>query len=146
MKKAAFLSYNSIEDFEAGWQKGNDCEALIIPCSHGSSAAPFRRNLAQCNDVTREIDKLWGRLREHINELDHVVVYVGGDGSENAIQLASELPSEKVTFVMCDCRMGTKERLLNEVGHLNTRRIMCECRGVKTMGRLCKSFLETAVI
>ncbi len=147
MKKAAFLSYNSIAGFSAGWIDGTtDCKALIIPCSHGSSAAPKVRSEAQCHDVTNEITRLWAQLREHVKELDYIVVYVGSDGSENAITLASELPSEKVTFVMCDCRLGTKDELLRRAGHTNARQIMCECRGLETMGRLCKRFLDTGMI
>jgi hypothetical protein len=144
--KAAFLSYNSINGFEAGWQERGEHKALVIPCSHGSSAAPYRRSQAQSDDVTREVNKLWQKLREHISELDLIVVYVGADGSENAIELASELPSEKVIFVLCDCRMATKMHLLDVSGHKDTRRIMCECRGRETMGELCERFLETGTI
>jgi len=146
MKKAAFLSYNSVLGFDSGWSEGEEKrKALIIQCSRGFAAPKFR-NQEQCREVSKEVDRLWEELEKNSEELDLVVVYVGGDGSENAISLASKLPADKIVFVMCPCKIGEKVNLIRRFGLGYARRINCECRGTVTMSILCKNFLRTGDI
>ena len=146
MKKAAFLSYNAIAGFNAGWYDGNDCKVLVIPNSKGQLFAAVLSGESGNRIVTNEINDLWKKLGEVITEIDYVVVYVGTDGSEIAIELASKLPADKVVYVLCDCGLSDKQRMIKSAGHELARQIICECRGLQTMSRLCKSFLQTGIV
>ena len=97
--------------------------------------------------VSNEIDRLWIDLSQTIDELDHVVIYVGARGSERALELAAILPAQKVTLVMCDCDLERKLRLVSEVGDLrNARRILCECGGHMTLYQMFRHYLETGTV
>ena len=144
--KAAFVSYNSIGGLRAGWHKsteGNDNEILVIPNSKGNQFATSTVGSVGNDIVTDEITKLWQQLDQVVNQVDKVVVYVGDNGSEVAIKLASKLPAEKVAYVLCSCNERSKRAMIKEAGHAEAQIIMCECRGIRTMGRLCGDFLST---
>jgi 1-aminocyclopropane-1-carboxylate deaminase/D-cysteine desulfhydrase-like pyridoxal-dependent ACC family enzyme len=93
-----------------------------------------------------EVDQLWGELQRVVNDIDHVVVYVGSNGSEHAITLAAQLPSSKVTFVGCDCGLPEKEALIQASGLADAKLMLCECGGHWTMEALFQRFMETGEI
>lgn len=99
------------------------------------------------NFVSNEIDRLWTDLSRAIDELDHIVIYVGAKGSERALELAASLSPEKVTLVMCDCELGRKLYLVSQTGKLKeARRILCECGGNETFHRMFRCYLETGTV
>lgn len=144
--KAAFVSYNAIPGYSAGWHENNGHRALVLPNTMGKEHATDSPGKRGAKAVVNEIDRLWTQLRDVLSEIDHVVIYVGAQGSEYAIELASRIDSSKVTYVLCDCLLERKQKLLVGVGHAEARQIMCECSGTETMSRLCGEFLESGLI
>ena len=156
MQKVAFVTYNTVGDgLASGWHGSNGRRALVLQNGSGErwavdsfyraeGADYSRRNHA--NHVVSEIDRLWGELQQSLSEIDHVVVYVGSNGSEHAIALAAQLPSSKVTFVGCGCGLPYKEAMIQTAGLADAKRMLCECGGHWTMGALFQSFMETGVL
>lgn len=154
MRKVAFVTYNRVGDgVVSGWHDSNGRQALVLQNSRGEewavdpiykSSPNYSRAKVECVDRVRdEIGNLWGQLQEVLPELDHIVVYVGSAGSERAIELAAQLPASKVTFVGCDCGLPFKEATVLRAGLAEARRMLCECGGVRTMGRLYAAFMAT---
>lgn len=141
--KAAFVSYNAIQDFNAGWHNSESHSVLIIPNSKGAYLAALFEGESGNRCVTDEITRLWQQLSDSLAEIDKVVVYVGTDGSEVAIDLAGRLPAERVVYVLCNCDIDAKRRKIARVGHEQAAKILCECRGISTMSRLALQFLSS---
>jgi len=146
MKKVAFVTYNAMGyNLANGWHKGgDDRQALVLQktkgierpnCNYTDPAfAPYRHE---------QTALLWAELEKSLPELDHIVVYVGSFGSENAVRLAAQLPASKVTFVGCSCNRSAKQWLAKCVGLGDSEWIDCECYGVYTMTDLYDNFMET---
>lgn len=79
---------------------------------------------------------------EELATIDFVVVYVGANGSQGAIELAAKA-GEKARFVMCDCNLGIKLSMIASSMGKITPFLECECGGRETMARLVEEFLET---
>ena len=150
----AFVTYNQVGDtLSSGWHDSGDRRALLIQNSRGFtwgareerdvSVVNVRLEDQATNRVVSEIETLWGQLQQALPELDHIVVYVGSRGSERAIELASQLPACKVTFVGCECGLPIKEAMLQRAGLGRARRVLCECGGRQTMEFLYKNFMQT---
>lgn len=144
--KAAFLSYNAIPGFNSGWHKGEVHSALVIPNSRGDQLAAVFMGESGNNAVTDEITRLWIRLSESLSDIDKVIVYVGDNGSEVAIDLAGRLPANQVVYVLCDCNLEAKRQKIAGNGHQRAKEIICECRGMSTMSRLAREFLRSGQI
>lgn len=154
MQKVAFVTYNQVGNgLTNGWHDSNGRQALILQNSRGEewavdsiyNATPnYSRAKVECVDrVLDEIGNLWRKLQESLSELDQIVVYVGSAGSERAIELAAQLPASKVTFVGCDCGLPFKEAAVQRAGLAEARRMLCECGGIRTMGKLFANYMET---
>ncbi len=155
MKNVAFVTYNTVGDkFPSGWHDGPDGRRVLLVQNTRGQRWGARRNPDEPSDVNRttdefvdrvrdEISSLWRQLQEALSTLDHVVVYVGSEGSERAIALAAQLPASKVTFVGCDCGLSHKEALIQAAGMYGAGRMLCECGGHRTMERLFLRFMET---
>jgi hypothetical protein len=90
---------------------------------------------------------LWEKLVEALPELDRVVVYLGANGSQRAVELAAEKADpKKVTFVSCGCGLLQKELLLEETGLTDVGRVLCECGGHLTMEKLYKDFMAQGTL
>ncbi|MEK7584429.1 MAG: hypothetical protein AAB490_04230 [Patescibacteria group bacterium] len=153
MKNVAFVTYNTVGDkLSSGWHGSNGRRALVLQNSSGdrwavdkfyrSDPASYRRS-DHASHVMDEISNLWNELQTVLSEIDHIVVYVGSRGSEQAIALAAQLPASKVTFVGCDCGILVKEAMVQAAGLAKARRLLCECGGHRTMETLFESFMET---
>ncbi len=147
MKNIAFVTYNNMgDDLAAGWHEREGRRALVLINSKGRRSAADqsdRWSASQAGAVTREVTDLWDELDRALPELDHVIVYVGASGSEEAIRRAAGLPASKVTFVLCDCGLPAKEWLLRSQGMGIAERILCECGGRQTMRALYESFMRS---
>lgn len=153
MKAVAFVTYNTVGDkLSSGWHGSDDRRAFVIQNSRGydwavketSTPADFDRlDTANVNRVRDEIGTLWGQLQEALPALDHVVVYVGSQGSERAIALAAQLPADKVTFVGCDCGLAIKAALIMAAGFNPSQLVLCECGGRRSMRRFYEAYMET---
>lgn len=162
VKAVAFVTYNTVGDgLSSGWHESGDRRALVLQNTYGlkwgSDAVLGReaRNFAEAflaqaervatgaSHLRGEIGNLWRQLQEALLELDHVVVYVGNRGSEYAIELAAQLPADKVTFVACDCDFPYKEAMIARAGLAASELVLSECGGHQTMRRLFNSFMAT---
>lgn len=148
MNSCAFVTYNTVGDGVAnGWHDSNGRRALVLQNSKGEQWAVSPSNVPPADlgasRVVAEIDRLWGELRKSIDSIDHIVVYVGANGSEQAIALAAQLSAEKITFVGCDCGLAFKEAMVRAAGLSRSRRLLCECGGHWTMKRLFETFMAT---
>lgn len=147
MKHIAFVTYNAVGNLSSGWHDRDGRRALVLQNTKGRSWAAQQgpqspdELAAGAGTVRNEIDALWGQLQNALPNLDHIVVYVGASGSEQAIALASSLPASKVTFVGCDCSYGSKVAAIRRSGLTEARWVWCECGGHWTMGRLFESFM-----
>lgn len=157
MKTIAFVTYNTVgQDLNDGWHEGGEGrKAFVLQNSKGGSWGaknPVNYDYSRSEGDSLvgqrmdEIGNLWGRLQEALPELDHVVVYVGANGSQRAIALAAMLPPSKVTFVGCDCGFGRKVEYARAAGLSKARWVDCECGGHRTMRTLYESFMETGAL
>jgi len=159
MNSVAFLTYNTVgENLRSGWHDGPDGRrAFVLQNDSGNRWAVedlfvdpktvpsgySRSAKTNVDHVSGKIDGLWGELLKVLSDLDHVVIYVGANGSERAIVLAAQLPASKVTFVGCDCGLPYKEMMIQSAGLNDAGRVLCECGGRRTMRKLFDSFLTT---
>jgi hypothetical protein len=152
MERVAFLTYNQIGDGIAnGWHESNGRRAFVLQNKRESRWGARRNPDTPSGDqrltdeyadrVRDEIGALWDELQGELPNLDHVVVYVGSRGSEQAIALARQLPASKVTFVACDCGLPVKEICIQMAGLAEAGRVLCECGGHHTMMSLFEDFM-----
>jgi 1-aminocyclopropane-1-carboxylate deaminase/D-cysteine desulfhydrase-like pyridoxal-dependent ACC family enzyme len=147
MKTAAFITYNQLGEgkISTGWHESDGRRALVLQNTKGEGSLKLGKPIG-AEKRAEQISLLWAELRKELSSLDHVVVYVGTRGSEEAIKLAAELPEEKVTFVGCDCGLPIKELLIRAAGLPKAGRILCECGGHHTMLSLYERFMATGVL
>lgn len=150
MNVVAFVTYNNLGGAAGnGWHEQNGRKALVL---QGTTGRPWladqtaRKGSAQfAQDVElvgNTIDDLWSQLSASISDLDQVVVYVGDSGSENAIELAAQLPAEKVTFVLCSCGRSAKISRIQGKGLATASIVSCECGGRSTLGSMFRRFMD----
>lgn len=146
--KIAFVTYNTLPNFSNGWVegRGGTCSALIVQDTKGDGALSHGTRTRSTDEVRDAIVSRWDELDESLPTLDHLVVYVGSNGSEVAIERAAKLSVDKLTFVGCSCGIDRKEEMLRAVGLGGARRFLCECGGHRTMEQMIRQFLETGRI
>lgn len=157
MKNVGFVTYNTVGqgNYPDGWHERDGFRAFLLQNSKGEKYAvenatgkdgwksdDFRRSQYK-GVVSEEVETLWGKLRTILPELDHLVVYVGASGSENAIAYAAELGADKVTIVACDCGLSQKERLLQQHDLLAATKVLCGCGGRRAMEALFEAYMNT---
>lgn len=148
MKTCAFVTYNQLGEgnIPSGWHEQNGYKALVLQNTKGRGAlrGPDSRGGIGRDSRLEQIDLLWTDLEKALPELDHVVVYVGTNGSERAIELVGQhLPADKVTFVGCDCGLPIKELLIQKAGLPTAGRMLCACGGHNAMLSLYERFMAT---
>lgn len=145
---AVFLTYNTVGEpktYHNGTLSRNGHQAVIVQHPRGMIWGVPER--AQADDLGRAacrtlVQELYSRTLGLEELPDHVVVYVGSDGSEGAISLAATLPPERVTFVMCACNWSQKLHLIAGAKMEAARIVRCGCGGHGTMERLLQQFLD----
>lgn len=80
-------------------------------------------------------------MKLSLKDMDKIFLYVGSGGGEEIILETRMLPAEKITYIMCDCNLWLKEQLIESVGNADSKIIMSECGGQKTMEKILKSYL-----
>lgn len=165
--KAAFLTYNSVGQsgtYPNGVVTRNGHQAIIVQHSKGKSwgaddlgallGKPTDSDQTRTEEERKELKEIRDTRSQLVSELysevfgqselpDYVVVYVGAGGSEGAIGLAATAPHDRVCFVMCDCNLDIKRRLVASYGMSSARIVMCSCGGQHAMGSLVERFLNT---
>lgn len=146
--KLAMFSYNAfIEAINNGWKKGKSHEVLLIQDPQGKKWGTTQSGLRQAEyaaETQGHIDDNWQELVSEITNLDLLIIYLGSNGSERAIELArrNKIPATKLIFVMCTCYLDRKEYILERCGYEAARKIGCECGGHETMRKLYLKYLE----
>lgn len=161
MPSAAFLTYNNVrsprtrELVKSGWYEEHDRRALVLTYDKSNTQVEAGMRLALWRYSTEHsaatiatagerIDDLWPRLTEVVSTLDHVVIYLGVHGTEHAIEMAKKLSIDRLLFMMCDCDIPWKRRLLTQAGLQGAKTIVVqECGGDFSMYQLFRAFLET---
>ena len=143
------FSYNAfISEAQNGWKNAGANSLLLIQDPEGRPWGTTQSGISE-SEMAKEsqiaIEGAWGNLEKEIKTLDKVVIYIGSHGAERAIELAqkSEISSDKVVFVLCDCNIGLKLRTIKNCGYDRAQQIMCECGGRSTMSQIFRTFMET---
>ncbi len=157
-KKVAFVSYNEIYGAQSnGWTRRDERSALVLAKRNQASlfdsfasiinlssleTAPAQlaneREQCQADAASAQTE-----LRSVLDELDHVVLYMGLIAADSCLRLAQDIPVGKVTFVMCDCSLLAKLSRLSSAGFDSSGWVESECSGQTTMGEILSSFLKT---
>ena len=141
MNNVAFVTYNTLGDgdLSSGWHTESDRRAFVLQNTKGGRAVekgPAGKSLRES-----EIELLWKELELELQSLDHVVIYLGANGSQRAIELCSGLDPRKLVFVTCDCGVPAKTAMVQERGLSGAGKIPCECGGQDTMKELFEAFM-----
>ncbi|OGZ08207.1 MAG: hypothetical protein A3C93_00980 [Candidatus Lloydbacteria bacterium RIFCSPHIGHO2_02_FULL_54_17] len=157
--KTAFVTYNTVGHGELpSGLHTSPCgaEALVLQNTKGEAwgakRAPgsYERTPSEGKTLTanrqEEIGALWEELQKHATEIDHLVVYVGANGSQRAVALSAQLPPERVTYVLCNCSLPAKENVIALMGMSAARRVDCECGGHDTMRAIFDRFMERGTL
>ncbi len=150
----ALYTYNQIEGAKDGWNERNDRRAFVIQGSQAWAAGQAPGEYTEGpGEVDRRIglrldtiNKLWAESAGVIGSAKHVFIYLGSSASKRAIELASQLAPERMSFVLCDCAFHMKDGLIVQAGLSSAAQIMCECGGRRTMAKILETYLETGVI
>ncbi len=144
-KTALFLTYNTVgkSGSYGGMVERNGHQAVIVQHPKGETwggcgRANEKNPGSKCAGL---VHTLYGSALRH-EDVDYVVVYVGDRGSEGAVHMVSDLPANKVLFVLCNCNLGYKLGLIqNSLPGAPYR--VCECGGHATMQKVLEEFLDT---
>jgi len=138
-KKIGIITYNCIGNgsYDNGWMNKNGNKYMLIQNGHKSKWAAYggsddRRESIRAGTIESLLEENIGTLKR----LDHVYLYVGSNGGEVSIKMTKEIPSEKLTYVMCHCNSELKHELINRYGHINSEIMDCSCGGHYALGRI----------
>ena len=144
--KHGFLTYNTVgnpQAFANGWHRDGDREVFVASHPKGKTWGAGVGTLHETARIASGVvAQTFEKIEDILEELDRLYVYVGDSGSEGAVALASRLPAHKVTFVICDCNLGTKWATVRSQGLCGSGEILCECGGHRTLERLARQFLQ----
>jgi hypothetical protein len=133
VKSILFVTYHKLP-----YQNGLNVGANNVYIAAGNINHPAREN----RHVEQQVSQITAQVLPEINAYDKVVVYIGADGSKEAINLVRGLPAEKVVFVTCECDQLEKRELFDDAGMGEAEVVACECRGTKTMIALVTAYLN----
>jgi hypothetical protein len=141
-KKIAIVTYNRVGEgqYDNGLIKRDGKEIYIAQNGHRSAWAAdsgpgYERNKIRRRTVKDVIQQIT------LEDMNHIYLYVGAGGGEEAIRQTKDIPSEKITYVMCGCNYSFKRNLIEEIGNSNAETISCECGGRNTLERILKQQL-----
>ena len=143
------MSYNRIPEFEPRWYESEDHPGNKMLVINGdiviSENDNHEKNIMAHDEA---IMGIWKKFAEFtVNEkVDYIITYLGRYAAEMTMGLASKIPAEKMIYLVCDCNLENKEKIIDAIGHGNSHQISCECHGSETMAQICQKFLETGKI
>jgi len=146
MPKIGVLTYNTVGSPQAygnGWHRNEDREVFVASHPRGQVWGAGSGTLHETARIAAGVvQQAFEQIESNLDELDHLYVYVGDRGSEGAVALAARLPASKVTFVFCDCNLGSKRATVRAQGLSGSEEILCECGGHRTLERLVRQYLQ----
>ena len=146
IKKVAVVTYNRIGDgeFDNGIIERDHIQVFIAQNGHRSkwAATPGGYEGSEGREETRV--RMAQRVAKEFNlkDMDHVYVYVGTSGGEEAIKQTQDISASKITYVLCDCNWGRKKDLIQNIGNGDAEVIECECGGCHTLAQVVKQLLN----
>ncbi|KYK27240.1 hypothetical protein AYK26_04225 [Euryarchaeota archaeon SM23-78] len=141
-KKIAIISYNVIGkgQYDNGVLKGKGVEIHISQNGHKSKWAASQGSWKEKEEARKVVAKdVVGMIP--LEEMDHVYLYVGADGGEEAIKQAKDVPADKISYVLCGCNYGMKKGMIKEFGKAQAEIIKCECGGREKLEQILKQYL-----
>lgn len=145
-QKIAIVTYNRIGEgqYENGLMQRENKQIYIAQNGHRSKwAAPGNSGLS--DDEKAEIRARTAKYVAkdiELEDMDQIYLYVGNDGGEEAIRQTAKIPAEKITYVMCDCNWGRKQKMINSLGNTAAKIQGCECGGRSTLERILKELIK----
>ena len=138
-KKIAIVTYNRIGNgqYENGVIKTKDKEIYIAQNGHKAKWAASGGNDRE-KEKTRSMVAATTVRQIDLKNMDHVYLYVGANGGEEAIRQTRNMPADKITYVMCGCNYGMKERMVRDLGNDGAEIVRCECGGRDTLEKIVK--------
>jgi hypothetical protein len=104
-----------------------------------SSAAAFDDAHRRTRDWL--VRQIFADMKHKVKEFDHSYIYVGNKRGLEMAWLAHGLPEASVTYVMCDCKIEQKMRIIANNGHNNPDIKWCDCEDSRTLEGLLNKFL-----
>jgi hypothetical protein len=152
--RIAMVSYNTFVGGEQnGWKRNGDREILLLQNETGaewgiSKSLSTKGLQAGIDECVKQVESLWSQLVEALPSMDKVFIYVGADGAERVIELASQhgLTPDKATFFSCRCNTDRKMSVAHSLGFASSRVIHCECGGQHTMEVVYRRALNEGVL
>lgn len=145
MTQSAFVTYNQLGDgnIASGWHARGVNKSLVLQNTEGRGERKTHRD-----ERISQLDLLWKELQKSLHTMDNIVVYLGANGSQRAIELLarSNVPASKVTFVSCTCGLLVKEALIQTAGYNDAHHLLCGCGGNHAMEELFNRFMETGTL
>ncbi len=142
--KVAMVSYNRfVRGEENSWGGEGDNRVLLI--QDDISDTPNYKEYKESLKAT--VPQLYELLKNELPTIDRVIVYVGFE-TRYVIELAAKygLAPDRAIFVLCDCNLTEKMKVLKECGFSSSKVVLCECGGVITMGRIYRDFLAHGIL
>ena len=143
VEKIAFVTYNRIGEGQHnnGVFNINGREIYIAQSGHKSEWIADMN----CSFDRAEETRKWGAKsvtrRHDLGDMDHVFLYVGSDGGEEAIKQTRDISADKITYVLCRCNLDSKKQMINDFGNADAKIVESYCGGHDTMKSLLDKYL-----
>lgn len=142
--QVAVITYNCIGDgqYENGVTDAPGIRLFIAQNGHKSkwAADPDYGDYESRQETRKHMARAVANMVQ-LADMDHVFIYVGSSGGEEAIRISRDLPAHKVSYVMCGCNWGHKLSLIRDTGNVGARIIKCQCGGRYTLASIVKRLL-----
>ena len=145
IEQIAIITYNCIgnkQTYDNGWMEMPGKKALLMQNGHRTErAVPSSSDYATAERIRKNtIEYLLQGIKPILSQFNHVYLYVGAHGAEEAIVMTKDIPSDKITYVLCSCNSAEKKALIKEIGNKSAEIMSCECGGNYTLEKILKEF------
>lgn len=134
---AIFLSYRGF--VKAGWYERNGRRVLVL--QDVGDSLPNQEPLSLVGGEQLPPSDKPAITDEVLAQVEHLVIYVGRDFPGGARDLASKIPSDRITLAVCGCEPG---RSLAQ-RFTDVRKIKTACCATGMEG-LLERFLDTGIV
>ena len=146
-KRIAIVTYNRVGNgqYPNGVINGKNAEVYFAQNRHLSKWAAD----PNLSDGQRQNIRRYASINAadslSLEDMDHIFLYVGDSGGEEAIGMTVEIPGQKMTYVMCRCNYSAKKNRIRGIGRTNPRIISCECGGRETLEKIVRLVMNSTI-
>jgi hypothetical protein len=142
-QKIAIVTYNRIGEgqYENGLMERADKQIYIAQNGHRSKWTANADDPSSEKEARRKSTVGYVVKSLDLADMDKVYLYVGSNGGEEAIRQTSQIPADKITYVMCSCNWSQKTAMISKYGNSGAKVQSCECGGRETLERILKDLL-----